>query len=68
MEYNDNRLADYSDDSSIGRGSVDVPFLLLVLLLLTIGVVMVLSEAVRQPGLCGDGNRRGRRSDPDPGS
>ena len=45
MEYNDNRLADYSDDSSIGRGSVDVPFLLLVLLLLTIGVVMVLSAS-----------------------
>ena len=45
MEYSDNRLADYSDDSSIGRGSIDVPFLLLVLLLLTIGVVMVLSAS-----------------------
>ena len=45
MEYSENRLADYSDDSSIGRGSVDVPFLLLVLLLLTIGVVMVLSAS-----------------------
>ena len=45
MEYSDNRLADYSDDSGIGRGSVDVPFLLLVLLLLTIGVVMVLSAS-----------------------
>ncbi len=45
MEYSDNRLADYSEDSSIGRGSIDVPFLLLVLLLLTIGVVMVLSAS-----------------------
>lgn len=45
MEYSENRLADYSDDSSIGRGSIDVPFLLLVLLLLTIGVVMVLSAS-----------------------
>ena len=45
MEYSENRLADYSEDSSIGRGSIDVPFLLLVLLLLTIGVVMVLSAS-----------------------
>ena len=45
MEYSDSRLADYSEDSSIGRGSIDVPFLLLVLLLLTIGVVMVLSAS-----------------------
>lgn len=45
MEYTDSRLADYSEDSSIGRGSIDVPFLLLVLLLLAIGVVMVLSAS-----------------------
>ena len=45
MEYSENRLADYSEDSAIGRGSIDVPFLLLVLLLLTIGVVMVLSAS-----------------------
>ena len=45
MDYSENRLADYSDDSSIGRGSLDVPFLMLVLLLLTIGVVMVLSAS-----------------------
>ncbi len=44
-EYSDNRLADYSDDARIGRGSIDVPFLLLVLLLLVIGVVMVLSAS-----------------------
>ena len=45
MDYNENRLADYTDDSGIGRGSIDVPFLLLTLLLLTIGVVMVLSAS-----------------------
>lgn len=45
MEYQDERLADYSGDSLIGRGSLDVPFLLLTLLLLTIGVVMVLSAS-----------------------
>ncbi len=44
-EYSDNRLADYSGDARIGRGSIDVPFLLLVLLLLVIGVVMVLSAS-----------------------
>ena len=45
MEYSDNRLADYRGDSRIGRGSLDVPFLLIVLLLLVIGVVMVLSAS-----------------------
>ena len=45
MEYSDNRLADYSADSSIGRGAMDVPFFLLTLLLLTIGVIMVLSSS-----------------------
>ena len=45
MEYSDNRLADYRGDSRIGRGAIDVPFLLIVLLLLTIGVVMVLSAS-----------------------
>ncbi len=45
MEYTKDRLADYSGDSHIGRGSIDVPFLLLVLLLLAIGVVMVLSAS-----------------------
>ncbi len=45
MEHSENRLADYSEDSAIGRGSIDVPFLLLVLLLLTVGVVMVLSAS-----------------------
>ena len=45
MDYSENRIVDYTDDSRIGRGSVDVPFLLLTLLLLTIGVVMVLSAS-----------------------
>ena len=45
MDYTESRLADYRDDSTISRGSIDVPFLLLTLLLLTIGVVMVLSAS-----------------------
>ena len=45
MKYSDDRLADYTDDSSISRGAFDVPFLLITLLLLTIGVVMVLSAS-----------------------
>lgn len=45
MDYPENRLADYSDDSSVARRSMDVPFLLLTLLLLAIGVVMVLSSS-----------------------
>ena len=45
MDYSENRLADYTEDSSIGRGAIDVPFLLLTLLLLTIGVIMVLSAS-----------------------
>jgi len=45
MDYESTRLADYSDDSSIGRGAFDVPFLMLTLLLLTIGVIMVLSAS-----------------------
>ena len=45
MEYSENRLADYREDLSIGRGAMDVPFLLLTLLLLAIGVLMVLSSS-----------------------
>lgn len=45
MDYSENRLVDYTEDSSIGRGTIDVPFLLLTLLLLTIGVIMVLSAS-----------------------
>ena len=45
MDYSQTRLADYTEDARRGRGSIDVPFLLLTLLLLTIGVVMVLSAS-----------------------
>ena len=39
------RLGDYRGDSLISRGAMDIPFLLITLLLLTIGVVMVLSAS-----------------------
>ena len=45
MDYSENRIVDYTGDSTIGRGAMDVPFLLLTLLLLVIGVVMVLSAS-----------------------
>ncbi|MBR1660001.1 MAG: putative lipid II flippase FtsW [Oscillospiraceae bacterium] len=46
MEYPEARLGgDTEERGPAGRGSVDVPFLLLTLLLLTIGVVMVLSAS-----------------------
>jgi len=45
MDYSDERLEDYTSDASIGRSSLDVPFLLLTVLLLGIGVVMVLSAS-----------------------
>ena len=45
MDYSENRIADYTGDASFARGGIDVPFLLLTLLLLTIGVVMVLSAS-----------------------
>ena len=46
MEYPESRLADYREaETKVGHGSIDVPFLLLTLLLLTIGVVMVLSAS-----------------------
>ena len=45
VTYENTRLADYTEDARIGRGSMDLPFLLLTLLLLTIGVVMVLSSS-----------------------
>ena len=45
MEYENKKLADYRTDSLISRGAMDVPFLLITLLLLTIGVIMVLSAS-----------------------
>ncbi len=45
ISYENTRLADYTYDDSIERGNVDIPFTMLSLLLLTIGVVMVLSSS-----------------------
>lgn len=45
VSYENTRLADYTYDDSIERGTVDIPFTMLALLLLTIGVVMVLSSS-----------------------
>ena len=45
IRYENTRLADYTEDESIDRGSVDIPFAMLALLLLAIGVVMVLSSS-----------------------
>ena len=45
VSYEDTRLADYTLDDTIGRGSMDLPFALLALLLLTVGVIMVLSAS-----------------------
>ncbi|MDO4750146.1 MAG: FtsW/RodA/SpoVE family cell cycle protein, partial [Eubacteriales bacterium] len=44
MQYENTRLADYTEEEE-GAGSVDLPFLMLTLLLLTIGVIMVLSAS-----------------------
>lgn len=45
MEYDSSRLADYRSNSQIFRGAMDIPFALLTMLLLTIGVIMVLSAS-----------------------
>ncbi len=45
VSYENTRLADYTVDDTIDRGGVDIPFTMLTLLLLTIGVVMVLSSS-----------------------
>jgi len=45
MDESENRLADYRYEAGRGKRAMDVPFLLLTLLLLTIGVVMVLSAS-----------------------
>ncbi len=41
----DSELRDYTDETSSGRGRMDLPFLVLVIMILTIGVVMVLSAS-----------------------
>ena len=45
MEYASSRLADYTEDTRTRRGSIDLPFAALTIMLLTIGVVMVLSAS-----------------------
>ena len=45
VTYENSRLADYTYDNPADRGSIDLPFALLTLLLLTVGVVMVLSAS-----------------------
>ena len=45
VTYDSPRLADYTYDNPIDRGSIDLPFALLTLLLLTVGVIMVLSAS-----------------------
>lgn len=60
MTYDNTRLADYTYDNSIDRGSIDIPFALLTLVLLTVGVIMVLSasfaRAYYDPGGTTGGN------------
>ena len=43
--YESARLRDYTSDAHIGRGSFDLPFALLTVILLVIGVIMVLSAS-----------------------
>ena len=45
VSYDNSRLADYTYDDAGERGNVDLPFALLSLLLLTVGVLMVLSAS-----------------------
>ena len=45
MNYSDDRLVDYRTDATIERGGMDLPFATLTILLLTIGVIMVLSAS-----------------------
>ena len=45
MDYSNTRLDLRTEEPRVRRGSVDMPFLLLTLLLLTVGVVMVLSAS-----------------------
>lgn len=56
MKYSDSKLADYSTDASISRGGIDLPFAALTILLLTIGVIMVLSASYVRAFYTEDGN------------
>ena len=56
VSYESTRLADYRYDDSIERGNIDLPFALLALLLLTIGVIMVLSASFASAYYTMEGN------------
>ena len=56
VSYESTRLADYRYDDSIERGPIDLPFAVLALLLLTIGVIMVLSASFASAYYTMDGN------------
>lgn len=45
VTYEETRLVEYTDASDSGRGAVDLPTVLITLVLLTIGVIMVLSAS-----------------------
>ena len=45
MEYSEKRLVDFTKARGTGRGNVDLPFAVLTLLLLSTGVIMVLSAS-----------------------
>ena len=45
MNYENVRLSDFPEESDAKHGSIDLPFLLLTIILLTVGVVMVLSAS-----------------------
>lgn len=44
-QYGSRRLVDYTEGAVSGRGTLDIPFLLITLLLLIVGVIMVLSAS-----------------------
>lgn len=56
MKYSDERLVDYTSDVTIERGSMDLPFATLTILLLTIGVIMVLSASYVRAYYTEEGN------------
>lgn len=45
MNYNNRKLSERTEESAAVRGSFDIPFFTLTLMLLTIGVIMVLSAS-----------------------
>ncbi len=56
VSYENTRLADYRYDDTIERGSIDLPFAVLALLLLAIGVIMVLSASFASAYYTMEGN------------